>query len=133
LDNDLLWIRKLITNCDNFSEDVDLAVIPQVGLSQDRLKALLKQIETIVTEGLTPAADKSNNKRYGRNRTTYYDYPKLFNANTVGPLKEQVVIELNAFTNPVPHQMIEIESYLTQFFRATGRMDTIDSHDMDKF
>jgi len=27
LDNDLLWIRKIITSCDNFSEDIDLVQV----------------------------------------------------------------------------------------------------------
>lgn len=116
-----------------FSEDIDLALIPHTGLSQDKLKALLKQVETKISTGLTPAVDKSNNKRYGRNRTTYFDYPKIFNANTSGPLKEQVAIELNAFTNPVPHQLLPIESYLSKFLRNANRLDVIIGHDMDFF
>lgn len=121
-------------NCiKRFSEDVDLAVIPQTGISQDMLKILLKQIETTITAGLTPAVDKNNNKRFGRNRTTYFDYPKVFDKNAIGPIKEQVVVELNAFTNPVPHQRVIIESYLSQFFRTTNRTDLISQCDMDSF
>ena len=100
----MLSIRKLITSCDNFSEDVDLAVIPQAGLSQDKLKKLLKDIETKISEGLTMIEEGKIRK--GRNRSPNYDYPKIFSVS--GPLKKEITIELNAFTNPVPHQMVAI-------------------------
>jgi predicted nucleotidyltransferase component of viral defense system len=112
-----------------FSEDVDLAVIPQAGLSQDKLKKLLKDIETRISEGLTMIEEGKIRK--GRNRSSNYDYPKIFLVS--GPLKKEITIELNAFTNPVPHQMVAIESYLSQFLRSIDRMDLINGHDMDSF
>ena len=49
LDNNLLWIRKLITSFDKFSVDVDIVVLNNKGESGNRLKNKLKAITEAVS------------------------------------------------------------------------------------
>lgn len=42
MDNNLLWIRKFIETCDNFSVDIDIIVKP--GLTREVLEFFLKKI-----------------------------------------------------------------------------------------
>ncbi|HEY4195277.1 MAG TPA: nucleotidyl transferase AbiEii/AbiGii toxin family protein [Mucilaginibacter sp.] len=112
-----------------FSEDVDLAVIPQEGLSQNQLKKLLGDIDHTITAGL----EWMGGDKKGRNRTTLYNYPKTIEDQPFGAVKEHIKIEVNAFTNPVPHQPLPIASYLYQFLLDRGSNDLIDAYELHPF
>jgi predicted nucleotidyltransferase component of viral defense system len=52
LDNDLLWIRKFITTCDNFSEDLDFDILPgHIYQSNDQEEMLEHIINRLKKEG----------------------------------------------------------------------------------
>ena len=117
-------------NCiQRFSEDVDLAVIPQDGLSQNQLKKLLSDIDNTITTGL----EYIGGDKKGRNRTTLYNYPKTIEGQPFGAVKEHIKIEVNTFTNPVPHQALPISSYLYQFLLERENTELIDAYELHPF
>jgi hypothetical protein len=44
LDNDLLWITKIITTCDKYSEDIDL-----VQIKPGPIKPIMQRINEVIT------------------------------------------------------------------------------------
>ena len=117
-------------NCiKRFSEDIDLALLPQEGLSGSQIRKLLSDIDHAITEGL----EYVGGDKKGRNRTTSYQYPKKLGAQDFGAVKEYIKVELNTFTNPVPYQTMPISSYLYEFLLQRQNADLIKQHQLQPF
>ncbi|MCD9017513.1 nucleotidyl transferase AbiEii/AbiGii toxin family protein [Parachryseolinea silvisoli] len=116
---------------ERFSEDIDLAILKQPGISDAKLKALIKEVETSVTAGLTYFAHPSEQKR-GRNRKTFYQYDKKIGAEDFGAVKDHIQLEINAFTQPVPHEKKEIISMLGKFL-SPGFSDQVKQYGLEPF
>ncbi|MFT3703017.1 MAG: nucleotidyl transferase AbiEii/AbiGii toxin family protein [Agriterribacter sp.] len=112
-----------------FSEDVDLAIIPGEPLSQSQGKALLRNIDHTVGTGLTYV----NGQKLGRNRTSIYDYPKTIEEKNFGVVKDKIIVEINTFTNPIPHSSLPISSYIYDFLLGIGNTELIKLHALDPF
>jgi hypothetical protein len=133
LDNDLLWIRKLITNCDKFSEDIDLAVLSPGDYTDTKMKALLKRIEADITSGLTLIDGHPSEVKFGKNRTTAYRYPEDLDNPEFGVVKDYILVEINCFTNPVPYNEREIQSYAALYLQQSNRADLMAEYELEPF
>ncbi len=121
-------------NCiDRFSEDVDLAILKGEGMSDYRLNKLMKSIEENITAGLEYRRDHPAEEKRGRNRRTFYDYPQTNSSDDFGNVSNQIQLEINTFTNPVPFQMANIESYVATFLRQNGFVDFIGQYSLYPF
>lgn len=108
-------------NCiQRFSEDIDLAILDESGLSDNQLNKIIKAVEKDTTKGLAAIDDHLNVVKKGRNRTTVYKYPKVLTETDFGAVKDVVQLEINSFTKPVPHETREITSYVAQFLMEKG-------------
>jgi predicted nucleotidyltransferase component of viral defense system len=88
-------------NCiERFSEDIDLALLKETGANDNQLKKKMKSIEETVTKGLLYFQHEKEEKR-GRNRRTFYQYPKGLKDADFGQAKDNIQLEINTFTNPV--------------------------------
>lgn len=107
-------------NCiERFSEDIDLAIIKSEGVSGNQLTNKIKAVEKAVTVGLDYFQHPKEEKK-GRNRRTFYQYPKVLEDADFGEVKDHIQLEINTFTNPVPYQEIAISSYVGQFLQQGG-------------
>jgi len=121
-------------NCiDRFSEDVDLAILKDEGSSDYRLNKLMKSIEECSTIGLEYQRGHPSEEKRGRNRRTFYDYPKTKSSDDFGNVSNQIQLEINTFTNPIPFQVVSIESYVAIFLRQNGFVDFIDKYSLHPF
>jgi len=117
-------------NCiERFSEDIDLALLPQEGMNGTKTKKLLSEIDHAITDGM----EYVKGDKKGRNRKTWYNYPKTQIGQSFGAVKEQIQVEINAFTNPVPYVKLPIKSYLYDFLLARGNLAIIKEHDLLPF
>ncbi len=120
-------------NCiERFSEDIDLALIKKPEASPSQLKNLIKTIETAVSNGLEYFQHEKEEKR-GRNRRTFYHYPKVLSDADFGQVKDHIQLEINTFTNPVPHEEINISSYVGQFLEQSGFQDRVEQYQLKPF
>lgn len=71
-------------------------------------------------------------KKSGRYRRTYHYYPRLIESNDFGAVKNYILIEINSFTNPVPHDKKNIQSMLGQFL-ATEFQDLVEQYELHPF
>lgn len=121
-------------NCiDRFSEDIDMAILKGEGRSDNQLKKLMKSIEDCLTVGLEYQVDHLSEEKRGRNRRTFYDYPKTKASDDFGNVSNQIQLEINTFTNPVPFQVVSIESYVAIILRQNGFVDFIDKYSLHPF
>lgn len=120
-------------NCiERFSEDIDLALIKKPDASPSQLKNLIKTVETAVSNGLEYFQHEKEEKK-GRNRRTFYHYPKVLSDADFGQVKDHIQLEINTFTNPVPHEEINISSYVGQFLEQSGFQDRIEQYELQPF
>jgi predicted nucleotidyltransferase component of viral defense system len=115
---------------DRFSEDIDLAVLSPSSYSDGKMKALLKQVSADITPGLTPIPGHQSEVKFGRNRTTAYEYPKLIQDNNFGIVKPYILVEINCFTNPVPHLQKPVQTYIAQFLQEQGNNQAINEFEL---
>jgi len=121
-------------NCiDRFSEDVDLAILKGEGRSDYRLNKLMKSIEEGITVGLEYQRGHPAEEKRGRNRRTFYDYPKTNTSDDFCNVSNQIQLEINTFTNPVPFGVVSIESYVATFLMRNGFVDFIDKYHLHPF
>ncbi len=120
-------------NCiERFSEDIDLALKdPELG--DAKRKALMKKIEAVVTQGFTPLDDHPEKSKFGRNRKTFYEYPRLHSGNKVSPVKDVIQLEINTFTHPSPVEVKSIETFIRRFLEDKGFISEISQYDLHKF
>lgn len=120
-------------NCiQRFSEDIDLALTKDSDTSDNQLKKKMKTIEGVVSNGLEYFQHEKEEKR-GRNRRTFYHYTKALPDSNFGLVKDHIQLEINTFTNPVPHQKISVSSYVSQFLEQGGFHDIVAQFQLEPF
>ena len=122
-------LSKAYRCINRFSEDIDLAVIPGEPLSQSQSKSLIRSIDHTVGAGLTYV----DGQKMGRNRTSIYDFPKTLDDQNFGVVRDKIIIEVNTFTNPIPHSFLPISSYIHDFLLERGNNELIKLHELEPF
>ena len=121
-------------NCiDRFSEDVDLAILKGERVSDYRLNKLIKSVEKFITSGLEYQPNHPLEEKRGRNRKTFYGYPKTGPSDDLGNVKEEIQLEINSFTQPVPFEIASIESYVAKFLRENGFINFLEENQLHPF
>jgi len=118
---------------DRFSEDVDLAILKGTNISDNQLNKLIKSVEQSITKGVEYIPDHPYEEKRGRNRKTFYRYPTTGPADELGNVKEEIQLELNSFTHPVPFEIVGIESYLAEFLRENGFDSFVEENQLHPF
>ena len=119
-------------NCiERFSEDIDLALLNKEKLSNDKCYKLMKRIEPEITKELKSIDGKPGDKME-KKRVTYYSYPRIIKGE-IGVVKDKIQIEINTFTNPVPFEEKQIQSFVGQFLTIKGINVQVSKHMLEPF
>src|SRR5271170_7805584 len=62
---------------ERFSEDIDLAILSPDQYSDGKMKTLLKQVSADITKGLSIIEGHPAEVKFGKNRTTAYQYNRI--------------------------------------------------------
>lgn len=120
-------------NCiDRFSEDIDLAILKDGQTNDNQLKKQMKSAEQELTHLLEYFKHPNEEKR-GRNRKTFYRYPKVLQESDFGQIREHIQLEINTFTNPIPFEEGIISTYISQFLEVNGFTDLITAYQLEPF
>jgi predicted nucleotidyltransferase component of viral defense system len=117
---------------ERFSEDVDLALIPDSTRSANRTKNLLKTISSEITQGLEPI-DSPITSKGSKYWKIVYQYPQTFKAIEWGQVSNVLILEINAFTHPFPHQERIIQSYIGSHLTKAGFTTEVKSFSLEPF
>lgn len=136
LDNVLLWITKFITTCDNFSEDIDLAIDRDMfGLQGDlttkQVKKLRKEsslfvkgtffqsLQDLVNQyglqdywEIEPEPDGQGDKTYPEPRKIFIRYESLF--DSIPYIKSEIILEVGSRSLIEPTKTREVRSMISE-------------------
>ena len=118
---------------ERFSEDVDLALRRDDGVSDSRRRALIRSIEREITRDLQYRPDHPEESKHGRFRKTAHAFSMQTNASNLGQVSDSLLIEINAFANPEPSSAMPIATLIRDFLVTTGRPDLVRLHELDPF
>lgn len=126
-------LSKAYSCIERFSEDIDLAIISPNDYNGNQLKALLKKVSEKITEGLKNIPGYPSENKLGKIRATAYEYEKVIDETNFGVVKDYILVEINCFANPVPHNTRSIQTYIAQFFNETNNAGLIEEYKMQSF
>ncbi|MGE4234549.1 MAG: nucleotidyl transferase AbiEii/AbiGii toxin family protein [Bacteriovoracia bacterium] len=119
---------------ERFSEDVDLALIAQPELNNNKIKNQITAISKSISHHLSEIEVKGITSKGSRFRRTAHSYPlqteQLAIPHQVSP---ELILEINAFANPYPCEIVEIESLIATYLKQSGREDLIQNFDLGSF
>ena len=118
---------------ERFSEDVDLALKRDDGLSDSRRRALIKSIEHEITRDLQYRPDHPEESKHGRFRKTAHTFPMRTDAAELGQVSDALLIEINSFANPEPSSAMPIATLIHDFLIDASRTDLVRRYELDPF
>lgn len=117
-------LSKAYRGIHRFSEDVDLALI-SAGENDNRIKKIIKEVESQIA--LSPLAEVTKNgvtSKGSRFRKTVWEFKKT-STGDYGDASPDLLLEINSFTQPFPHQEMKVRSYIADFLIAQADLKTI--------
>ena len=129
------FLSKAYRLIDRFSEDIDLAVLVEdTGKTKDAArKKLLKGIEGVVTQGLTYLKEDARESKGSKFRKTVYQYPRSIEGGDFGQASPELLVEVNAFTNPEPFETRELQTLIAEALAEKGEAGLISQYELDNF
>ena len=118
---------------ERFSEDIDLALKRDEGLSNSQRRALIRSIEREITRDLQYRPDHPEESKHGRFRKTAHAYSTQTDAAELGQVSDTLLIEINSFANPEPSSAMPITTLIRDFLIDAGRTDLVRHHELDPF
>lgn len=107
-----------------FSEDIDLAVF-KGDKSNNALKNQIKDVETVVTQSLTYLEDDERESKGSKFRKTVYQYPRSIDGEEFGQASPDLLVEINAFTQPEPFEKRELKAFIAEVLAEKEQEDLI--------
>ena len=121
--------HKLI---ERFSEDIDLAARAN-DLGDLRRKQLIRNTETAMTQDLTYQGAHAMESKGSRFRKTAHAFPTLTDASKLGQVSDIILVEINAFTDPEPAELMPVGTLIQEFLHSSKRHDLIDQYELTSF
>ena len=118
---------------ERFSEDIDLALRRDEGLSDSRRRRLIRSIEREITQDLQYRPGHPGESKHGRFRKTAHAFPIRSDAAELGQVSDTLVVEINSFADPVPSSEMPITTLIHDFLIGAGRTDLARHHELDPF
>jgi predicted nucleotidyltransferase component of viral defense system len=126
-------LAKALHIINRFSEDIDLALIPQNLPSGNQLKELLRNIEKAITVGLTEEIIAGFTNKGSRFRKSIFKYPKMSNNEEFGIISDKLLVEINTLSNPFPFQPKPIKSFIAEYLNDTNKMEFVKKYELEEF
>lgn len=112
-------LSKAFKLIQRFSEDVDLAIVVEEGLSGNQIKKQIEKIEKEICRDFREVAIPGITSKGSRIRRTVHDYGASFGED-FGQASDKILLEVNSFAKPHPHEPREIQSYIGEFMAQQG-------------
>ncbi|MBN8540785.1 MAG: nucleotidyl transferase AbiEii/AbiGii toxin family protein [Deltaproteobacteria bacterium] len=116
-----------------FSEDVDIAIV-KGNKTDAAIGRLIKEIAKDVT--VAPFIEREEpgiTSKKGLMRRTLHEYPRSIAGTNFGPVRDQLLLEVNCFGNPTPALQMVISSFITEHLEAIGAQSTIEEYSLHPF
>ncbi|ENT8826910.1 MULTISPECIES: nucleotidyl transferase AbiEii/AbiGii toxin family protein [Proteus] len=127
-------LSKVFGLIKRFSEDVDLAMFNNRGLSSNQIKKCMKAAEETIAAGLT-YIQKPDESKGSQFRKVYYKFPRIVSGE-FGHASDVILLETNSFTSPEPFSFMPTESLIAEFIKKAqieGGNEIITRYGLEKF
>ncbi len=115
-----------------FSEDIDLAILSQ-GLGDSTRKRLLKAVEQTTAIGLTCIKGDDREQKGSKYRKTVYKYPRSVEGEEFGQASPELLLEVNAFTEPTPFKSMELQTIIAEVLISREKEYLIENYALERF
>lgn len=116
-----------------FSEDIDLAVIVAEGENGNVVKNKIKEIEQACSGLFTEVDIPGKTSKGSKFRKTVWKYPTVSLGGEYGDAGRHILLEVNSFTIPEPHENKMIETLVSVFLRKIGKEEEIHRYELESF
>ncbi|MBF8965461.1 nucleotidyl transferase AbiEii/AbiGii toxin family protein [Pontibacter sp. FD36] len=125
-------LSKAYNLIERFSEDIDLAINADEGMTNNQVMQLIRKISKEITKDMVEADDPHRTSKGSRFRKTLHDYGASVQGD-YGQATDKILVEINAFASPNPHQLMPIKTYISQFMAQRGLLDMIRQYKLEPF
>lgn len=125
-------LSKCFTYINRFSEDVDLVLVKEEGLSANQLKERLKLISNAVSEALPEIEVAGITNKKGMIRKTAHSYPKIFNGD-FGQVRDIIILESSWLGTSEPVIKGSVSSFIYQMMVDRGQSGMAEDYQLQPF
>lgn len=115
-------LSKCYNMIERFSEDIDLVILRREGETDNKLKAKLKAISTVVEATLPEIAIEGITHKMGMNRKTAHAYNKVFKGS-YGQVRDVIILESTWLGYYEPYTTKSILSFVGNMMLNNGQTD----------
>jgi len=126
-------LSKALNVIERFSEDIDLALVPNEDLSNNQIKKLITNIQKTVAGDLPEIEIVGLTSKGSKFRKTVHAYERVTNDDNYGQASDKILIEVNSFANPSPYNRQVISSYIGEFLKNKGLNEDIEKFGLEEF
>ena len=125
-------LSKAYNLIERFSEDIDLAINAPEGMTNNQVMQLIRKISKEITKDMVEVDDPHRTSKGSRFRKTLHDYRASVQGD-YGQATDKILVEINSFASPNPHQLMPIKTYISQFMAQRGLLDMIRQYELEPF
>ncbi|MCF0061329.1 nucleotidyl transferase AbiEii/AbiGii toxin family protein [Dyadobacter sp. LJ419] len=115
-------LSKCFSYINRFSEDIDLVIIKEPGLSANQLKERLKQISSLVSELMPEIETIGITNKKGMIRKTVHSYAKTFTGD-FGQVRDMIILETSWLGSSQPANKGKVYSFIYEMMVFNGQAD----------
>nr|WP_255710122.1 nucleotidyl transferase AbiEii/AbiGii toxin family protein [Pontibacter harenae] len=125
-------LSKAYNLIERFSEDIDLAINAPEGRTNNQIMQLIRKISKEITKDMVEVDDPHRASKGSRFRKTLHDYGASVQGD-YGQATDKILVEINSFASPNPHQLMPIKTYISQFMAQRNLLDLIRQYGLAPF
>lgn len=126
-------LSKALHVIERFSEDIDLALVPNEDLSGNQIKKLITNIQKTVAGDLPEIEIDGLTSKGSKFRKTVHAYERVTDDDNYGQASDKILIEVNSFADPSPYNTKVISSYIGEFLKEKGLNEDIEKFGLEEF
>lgn len=125
-------LSKAYNLIERFSEDIDLAINAPKDITNNQVMQLIRKISKEITKDMVEVDDPFRTSKGSRFRKTLHDYGASLQGD-YGQATDKILVEINSFASPNPHQLMPIKTYISQFMAQRDLLDMIRQYALEPF
>ncbi|MDC9508938.1 nucleotidyl transferase AbiEii/AbiGii toxin family protein [Pseudoalteromonas sp. Angola-4] len=114
-----------------FSEDIDLAIIPEKEWGDNKIKRVVKRVVKNASKDLEETGEQFNSgSKFKKVRVRF---PLIDPNQDLGEVQKTILIECNAFTTPSPIEKKPVRTLIAEWAIRSGNSDIIEEFNLQDF
>ncbi|MDZ7692066.1 MAG: nucleotidyl transferase AbiEii/AbiGii toxin family protein [Balneolaceae bacterium] len=127
-------LSKCYQAINRFSEDIDLVVLEDPGLSNNQMDKRVRDVSKVVDNtDLEEVELPGITMKRGKNRKVAYEYAKHEYGQAYGQVRDKIIVEVSRLGHFEPHEKVAIHSFIADMMKARGQEALIPKYGLAPF